>query len=129
MRIKQSTLESRLQATREKILASEEDIICASCGTNRNLDLSHLISRSEIKRYDLLELYYWDKNLAWHCNEFANGCHLHWENGTRKGADWDKNIKLLTELLESVEPELLQIILNRWEGVTARISFGGYVSN
>lgn len=129
MRIKQSTLESRLAKTRSEILSGDEDIICASCGNPRNLDLSHLISRSEIKRYDLLELYYFRFNLVWHCNDFGNSCHRHWENGTRKGADFERNIKLLTELLETVEPELLQIILNRWEGVTARISFGGIISN
>lgn len=127
MRIKQTTLESRLAKTRKDILESGVPIVCKSCGTNRNLDLSHLISRAEIKGFDLLELYYAPINLAWQCNEFGNGCHLHWENGTRKGEDFDRNMEIIRVVTKD-KPQLNQIILNRWEGVTARIHFGGRVT-
>jgi len=127
MRIKQTTLESRLAKTRKDILESGAPIACASCGRNRNLDLSHIISRGEIKQFDLLELYYSPLNLAWHCNEFGNGCHLHHENGTRKGEDWARNMAFVEEATKD-KPILNQMIRNRWEGVTARIHFGGRVT-
>jgi hypothetical protein len=126
MRIKQTTLESRLNKTRIEILSGDDPIICQSCGGNRNLDLSHLISRAEIKQFDLLELYYSALNLAWQCNEFGNGCHLHWENGTRKGEDFSRNMAFIQEATKD-KPTLNQIIVNRWENCNERISFGGNV--
>ena len=112
MRISQTTLESRLAKTRADKLADVDQVYCQSCESYRNLELSHLVSRDECKKYDLLELFYAPGNNVWHCNDFANGCHRHWENGTKKGLDWAQNMEFIKA---NAPPELYNIILNKWQ--------------
>lgn len=96
MRISQKIIDGRYsRAKRKKYQDTIEEygyIFCESCGVNESegpIDCSHIISRDDCKKYDLLELIYDLLNLRWHCR----ACHHHWEDGTKKGQDTLENLK------------------------------------
>lgn len=92
----------------------DRDPICESCEVGGMfLTPSHLISRADSKRYNCIELI-WDKrNIRIHCVS----CHQHWENGTKKGADFDENMTYILYLKDQniIPNELYQKHLNRWQ--------------
>lgn len=123
MRIKQSILETRysnaLKIIKLEMYEAYGYLFCQSCkASHRPLSGSHLISRQDIKNYDLLELYYDRENIRLHCMDWGGqkGCHNHWEEGTKLGIDTKANLKYIKKTLNSsvnYKP-LLMKYLNRW---------------
>lgn len=98
----------------KKRIEQTRDRYCASCGiSSMPLDPSHLISRADCKRYNCVPLIWEPKNIQLHCRT----CHHHWENGTEKGADFERNMEYISYLFTTnvIPKELYIKYLNRWE--------------
>lgn len=125
MRISQSILDSRYSNAKRKKYQDtmEEDgfISCESCGANEQeepIDCSHIISREDCKRFDLLELIYDLANLRWHCRT----CHRAWENGWlnrlgKLGLDLFRNLEYIEGICgtDKYFRPLLMKYKNRWQ--------------
>jgi len=123
MRIPQTKInrEYKKAKKRKKITTMQEHgyLFCESCRGTFGLSPSHIISQADCKAYDLLELIYDVDNLRWHCMDIANGCHNHWENGTKFGNDTLENINWIVKVLgddEKYKP-LLEKYKQRWEAI------------
>lgn len=105
---------NRMYRETKKFIEMSRDPYCASCGaTGVILDPSHLISRDHCKKFGCIPLICDEKNIQLHCRT----CHQHWENGTKKGADFDENMTYILYLKDQniIPNELYQKHLNRWQ--------------
>lgn len=111
----ESKINSNYRKTKKEII-EERDYYCESCGKSGQITVltpSHLISRADSKRYNCIELIWDKKNIRIHCVD----CHRNWENGTKKGADFEGNMEYILYLKEQeiISNELYMKYQNRWK--------------
>jgi len=117
MRILEATINARYREAKQKkiddFINEHGYLFCESCKrSDLPLDPSHIISRADCKRYDLLELIYDPANIRFHCRE----CHHHWEDGTQVGNDTHANMNYIESICKG-DLKLLPLLMkykNRW---------------
>lgn len=124
--MKTSTLKNRYQKSKQRryheMILHHGYAFCESCLRPESPEVilsgSHLISRQDCLNYGLYELYYDIENIRFHCLDWGGrkGCHSNWENGTKPGQDFQKNIeKIKIWLSDEKYYPLLNKYLSRWE--------------